>query len=304
MILVLLSEKVGGMNILTFDIEEWYLEKILHGGRTFKYQSYDEAFCRLMDELDRLGIKATFFCVGQLAKEFPEVVKTIAMRGHEVGCHSNEHTWLNKMSEKALRKDTTEAIKILEDVSEQRVVSYRAPAFSIGNENKWMFEVLAENGIENDSSVYPAKRDFGGFTDFENKVPTIIQYKGIMLKEFPIPICDIFGASFAYSGGGYFRLFPLSFVKMEMKKNEYSMIYLHIADLIKETSRIMTRKEYEDYFKEPGTLFARYKRYFKANFGKKKAWEKMESLISYMPFVSIAVANESIDWNNVRKYEL
>lgn len=292
------------MNILSFDIEEWAIANNNGTGCKELYAKYDGFLAQILDLLDKNDTKATFFCTGQMAESFPYVVKSILDRGHEIGCHSYQHTWMNKMTESQAKEDTRKAVDLLEQCIGKKVKSYRAPAFSIGNENKWMFEVLAENGIENDSSVYPAKRDFGGFTDFENKVPTIIQYKGIMLKEFPIPICDIFGASFAYSGGGYFRLFPLSFVKMEMKKNEYSMIYLHIADLIKETSRIMTRKEYEDYFKEPGTLFARYKRYFKANFGKKKAWEKMESLISYMPFVSIAVANESIDWNNVRKYEL
>ena len=86
------------MNILTFDIEEWYLERKLYGGRDFRYQMFDETFAVLLDELDKHRIKATFFCVGNLAVSFPEVVKTIAGRGHEVGCHSNEHTWLNKMT--------------------------------------------------------------------------------------------------------------------------------------------------------------------------------------------------------------
>ena len=66
------------MNILTFDIEEWYVEKAFGGGRAFKYKQYDEVFGMVMDGLDRLSIKATFFCLGQLATEFPEVVKTIA----------------------------------------------------------------------------------------------------------------------------------------------------------------------------------------------------------------------------------
>ena len=71
------------MNILSFDIEEWYLEKILHGGRDFRYQQFDDAFAKLMDELDNFGIKATFFCVGKLALEYPQVVKTIVEKGHE-----------------------------------------------------------------------------------------------------------------------------------------------------------------------------------------------------------------------------
>ena len=180
------------MNILSFDIEEWYLEKILHGGRSYKYQQYGETFAKMMDELDRRGIKATFFCVGQLAKEFPEVVKTIAMRGHEVGCHSNVHTWLNKMVEATLRIDTEEAIKALEDVSGQKVVSYRAPAFSITQENKWAINVLAECGIENDASIFPTSRDFGGYKGFPQDTPCIISHEGATLKEYPICLTSVF----------------------------------------------------------------------------------------------------------------
>ena len=113
------------MNILTFDVEEWYMEKILRGGREFKYRQFDETFAELMDTLDSLNLKATFFCVGQLAKEFPEVVKSIANRGHEIGCHSNIHSFLNKMDEQTLRQDTTDAIKALEDLTGRKVTSYR-----------------------------------------------------------------------------------------------------------------------------------------------------------------------------------
>ena len=151
------------MNILTFDIEEWYLEKVLHGGRSFKYQQFDETFAKVLDELDKRDIKATFFCVGKLATDFPQVVREIVRRGHEVGCHSNEHTWLNKMTEEGLRQDTSEAVKALEDVSGLKVTSYRAPAFSITTENKWAVNVLADCGIESDASIFPTSRASGAF---------------------------------------------------------------------------------------------------------------------------------------------
>lgn len=289
------------MNILTFDVEEWYLEKILHGGRAFKYQSYDETFCKLMDELDRLGMKATFFCVGQLAKEFPEVVKTIAMRGHEVGCHSNEHTWLNKMSEEDLRKDTIEAIKILEDVSEQKVVSYRAPAFSITQENKWTVNVLAECGIENDASIFPTSRDFGGYKSFPQDTPCIISHDGATLKEYPISLTSILGKQIAYSGGGYFRLLPYRFVSRTMKQRDYNICYFHLNDLIKQKIAFKSKAEYEEYFKEPGTLKNRILRYAKSNVGTGDAYSKLQRLLSEHLFVSIREADKMIEWEKVKK---
>ena len=142
------------MNILTFDIEEWYVEKIFFGGRAFKYKQYDEVFVKVLDELDRLGIKATFFCVGQMAVSYPEIVREISARGHEIGCHSNKHTLLNKMDDEMLRHDTIEALKVLEDLTGQKVVSYRAPAFSISSQNKWTVNVLADCGILFDASIF------------------------------------------------------------------------------------------------------------------------------------------------------
>lgn len=286
------------MNILTFDIEEWYLEKF-YGGREYKYHQFDEMFHKLLDELDRQDIKATFFCVGKLALEFPEVVKTIAARGHEVGCHSNEHTWLDKMDELVLRSDTSEAIKALEDVSGQKVVSYRAPAFSITEKNKWAFGILSECGIENDSSVFPAARDFGGYPSFPQDTPCRIDYQGAIIKEFPIPQAALFGKQLAFSGGGYFRLLPYAYVRRQMQKRDYNIWYFHLADLIDERVKMFNKQEHEEYYKEPGTLKNRMVRYFKSNIGTKNGYKKLIKHLNSFDFISIREANTMININDL-----
>lgn len=289
------------MNILTFDIEEWYIEKIYHGGRAERYRDFDNYLSRILDLLDLQRIKATFFCVGKLATDFPKVVKLIASKGHEVGCHSNTHQWLNKMSRQEALEDTRAAVNALEQCIGQKVISYRAPAFSIGEGNKWAFEVLAECGIERDASVFPASRDFGGFPQFMEHVPTLVNYQGITIKEFPIPTTKLLGKELAYSGGGYFRFFPLSFIKNQMKKSDYNMCYFHIGDLLPGPKRMMTKAEYEEYFREPGTLFNRYKRYLKASLGRNGVFEKMERLISLDRFIGLSQAEKMIDWGQVPK---
>ena len=287
------------MNILTFDIEEWYLEKILHGGRAFKYQAYDEAFARVLDELDRLGIKTTFFCVGRLATDFPKVVREIAKRGHEVGCHSNEHTWLNKMTEEELRRDTTEAVKALEDVSGQKVVSFRAPAFSITTENKWAVNVLADCGIESDASIFPTSRDFGGYRGFPQDTPCIIRHEGATLKEYPICLTSVLGKRMAYSGGGYFRLLPYRLVSKTIRQRGYNICYFHLNDLIVQKIAFKSKAEYEEYFKEPGTLKNRTLRYLKSNIGTGDAYGKLQRLLKEHLFVSIREADKQTDWGKV-----
>ena len=279
------------MKIITFDIEEWFVYKGLG-----KFAEYDRYLDKILNKLDDHKQKATFFCVGEMGRLFPEVIRKIQQRGHEIGCHSNIHTWLNKMSEVECREDTHHAVDSLEQCIGEKVKSYRAPAFSIGENNKWAFEILVENGIERDASVYPAARDFGGFPHFGQKTPCIVEYKGIRIKEFPVCTTKVLGKGMAYSGGGYFRFFPLRFVEKKMKKDPYTMCYFHIGDLVPESTKVKTKEEYEAYYKEPGTLKARYVRHLKTNLGKKNAFQKTMQLIDDMGFINLQQADDVINW--------
>lgn len=286
------------MNILTFDIEEWYLRKMRYGDTYDKYDVFDSYLNQILDALEARGMKGTFFCVGGMATDFPEVVRRIVQKGHEIGCHSNRHTWLNKMTYEEVKEDTRTAVDALEQCIGKKVKSYRAPAFSIGESNKWAFEILAECGIEKDASVFPAKRDFGGFPQFGHKTPTMIVYNESRIKEFPICTIRLAGKELAYSGGGYFRFFPLGFIQKEMKRADYAMTYFHINDLVQEMNGVMTKEAYESYFKEPGTLLNRYKRYVKSNLGKKSAFDKLMKLVKTTDFVNLEEADSQIDWND------
>ena len=290
------------MNIISFDIEEWYLEKHFFGNRQEEYKQYDYYLQKILDKLDEKSIKATFFCLGGIAREFPDVVKEIAYRGHEVGCHSDVHAWLNRLIREELMSDTKRAVDSLEDVLGKKVLSYRAPAFTIGDANRYAFEVLSACGIEHDASVFPAVHSIGGFERFGEKTPCIIKVGGATIQEFPICTTSMFGKEMAYSGGGYFRLFPLDFIKRQMSKNEYNMTYFHIGDLIK--SAPLDRKTFEDYFKIPPTLKNRALRNLKSNIGKGDAVDKLFDLIDAFDFTSIEIASSQLDWSRRKVVKL
>lgn len=292
------------MNILTFDTEEWYIEKAYEGNRSERYQVYDNYLNRILDMLDARGFKATFFCVGGLAREFPEVILKIADRGHEIGCHSNTHKWLTTFDRQFLYNDTHDAISSIEDVIGKKVVSYRAPAFSIGENNKWALEVLAECGIERDSSIYPAARDFGGFDSFPSKEPCIIEICNKQIKEFPICLTHALGKDFAFSGGGYFRLFPLWYVKNIMNKANYNMCYFHIYDLIYHKMQLQEKNDFENYYKISGSIKNRTIRMFKESVGTKGAFDKMKNIVFSYDFVNIAEADNAIDWTRAKNIQL
>ena len=233
-----------------------------------------------------------------MATDFPQVVRKIFDAGHEIGCHSDTHQWLNKMTFEQAMEDTYTAVNALQQCIGQKVKSYRAPAFSIGGGNKWAFEVLASNGITCDASVFPASRDFGGFPEFAKIEPTIVKYKGIEIHEFPIVTVKVFGKEFAYSGGGYFRFFPYGFIEKEMSKASYSMTYFHLGDLHPVYKGVMTKEDYELYFNESGTVRARYLRYMKSNFGVESNKKKLFKLLNRMSFNNITDADQYIDWSS------
>ena len=288
------------MNILTFDIEEWALEAMRKGGaRPERIVEYDRMLDKLLSILNERNMHATCFCTGKMAVLYPQIVRRLFDNGHEIACHSNVHTWCNKMSVEQLAEDTHAAVDALEQCIGQKVKGYRAPAFSITEQNPYAFEILAQNGIEYDASIFPAARDFGGFPSFGYDTPARVQYKGIEIKEFPIPLLHFGKWETAYSGGGYFRLFPYWLVRRTINKSNYAMTYFHINDLIAEPKKLMTKQAYEAYFKEPGTLINRYKRFIKSSIGTGDAMTKLTRLLSEYEFITIAEANKHINWQKM-----
>lgn len=82
----------------------------------------------VLDTLDKYGIKATFFCVGDNIRKYPEIFKEVVMRGHVVGNHTYHHVQLFKCTWKEyveeIRRCTEEARKVCEEVGMRL---FRAP---------------------------------------------------------------------------------------------------------------------------------------------------------------------------------
>lgn len=103
------------MNILTFDIEEWYMYKLFSKGPENYYHPIIEDYLdRLLDFLEATNNHATFFCLGVMAREFPEILKKIHNLGYEIGCHSDKHTLITKMNPETFAFDTSLAINSIE----------------------------------------------------------------------------------------------------------------------------------------------------------------------------------------------
>ena len=279
------------MNILTFDIEEWF-----HCDMTYANRNWDEYEVRIYESTDRIlnvleqrGLKATFFCMGWMVRKHPELILKIKGKGHEIGCHSDMHELVTSFKVHEFRKDTEMAIKSIEDVIGSKVIIYRAPAFSITENNLWVFEVLIENGIEIDCSVFPAAHDFGGFPSFGSSLPALVKIKGTQIKEFPMNTTKFLGYYVVFSGGGFFRLLPYKIIRQLMRKSSYVMTYFHPRDFDAN---------------QPRLRYLSANRYFKSYVGLKGSFLKFEKLINEFDFMCVSNASAKIDWETTRVLDL
>jgi len=268
------------MNILTFDIEEWitynYFEK---GGKAYFVPILDRYLGVLLDLLDAYQYKATFFCLGQLASDYPYVIKQIAGRGHEVGCHSHTHSKVCTMNPETFYSDTRQALSCLEDVCDRKITAYRAPYFSITGQTMWAFDILADLGIEIDSSLIPDSPHLKGVQSMPSQ-PFILNCRSKEIKEFPLNTHKALGKEIAFAGGGYFRFVPYSFIKKWTRESAYTMTFFHLRDFDREQKVVYSF------------------RYFKSYYGIKNALPKFERYLSDFQFVSLAQANCQIDWKS------
>lgn len=284
------------MRILSFDIEEWYFEREYYGARRKSYAALDSRLDALLDLLDRYGVTATFFCLGGVAKHFPEVVRRIHSRGHEIGSHSFSHTWLWLLSPKDLKEDIETSIDILQQTIGERVTSFRAPAFSIRRDNSHVFDILREAGVERDASLCGARTAFGGLEGFAEQSPCLVEGNSWRIKEFPLPVSRFGFAKTPYSGGGYLRFFPYKYVAKQMRESDYSLCYLHVEDLLERRFAFESRKEYFSRYRQEPTLQRRALNHFKRNVGKSSCEKKLERLLSDFDFLSLRAADAATDW--------
>ena len=274
------------MNILTFDIEDWYCHDVESGNK-----EWDKLECRIYEGVDRIldsleerNLKGTFFVLGWLAEHHPEVIRKIANAGHQVGCHTYQHELLTRFDKQALYEDTRKAKHLIEDAIGKEINAFRAPAFSITKENLYAFEVLGELGFTTDCSIFPTKRDFGGMPDYGASEPRILEYAGYQFKEFPINPGNVLGREIVFSGGGYFRLFPYWLIKQLTKEQEYTMTYFHPSDFDAD---------------QPDMPHLSARQRLKNRIGLKTAYGKYLKYLSDFEFVDIATAMDMIDWTNV-----
>lgn len=279
------------MNILTFDIEDYYCHD--NYSQNFNWEKHPvriyEPLYKILDCLDENNRIGTFFCLGWLAEHHPDVITAIAKRGHEIGCHSYQHQLAYRFSKKGFYDDTYKAKSLLENLTGKAVAAYRAPSYSITPKNVFALEVLAELGFKYDCSIFPTTRECGGFPTYGKAEPGIFKSDDYSIKEFPMNTYKFLGKDIIFSGGGYFRIFPYHLINYLTKKSHYIVSYFHPSDF------------------DPGQPRMKHltlMRQFKNELGLKGAFKMFKKYIRDNDFLTIGEADKLIDWNSVKIIKL
>lgn len=216
------------IHCLTIDVEDWYHYYPIETWYSFPAR-VGEPIHWILDQLAKRKIKATFFVLGYIAERHPEIVKEIFQNGHEIGCHGYDHKLVFKKKPKEFDVDIKRALYSIEAAIGFRPNLYRAPAFSITFETKWVWKILYQNGIRRDASLRTSSKK--GIHIPEQPFKFRIDQEGF-LEEYPLRPIKYFGINISYPGGGYFRITPIKFtIKCAERSKIPFVFYIHPRDI-------------------------------------------------------------------------
>ena len=221
---------------MTVDVEDYYhvsaFSDVISTKDWNKYESRVENNTnKILDLFSRYRIKATFFVLGCVAEKYPNLINKISKEDHEIASHGYSHQLVYNQSVELFREETVRSKIILENIIQKPIKGYRAASYSITSKSEWALDILAEEGFEYDSSIFPVKHDRYGMPNAPKLPYKLTTIEGNSIIEFPLSTLNIFGFALPVAGGGYFRLYPYAFTRFALNKinkgNNPFVFYLH-----------------------------------------------------------------------------
>jgi polysaccharide deacetylase family protein (PEP-CTERM system associated) len=204
--------KSGSVAAFSVDVEDYFqVEALRSQCPREKWESFEDRVVpnteRLLGLLEQLSVTGTFFILGWTAQRHPDLVRRISAAGHEIASHGFDHELVYNQSPEAFRRDIRRARELLQDLSGQEVIGYRAPSYTIMTRTLWALPILAEAGYRYDSSIFPiARRRYG--MPGAARWPHRLRFDGGSIVEFPLPTIRCGVVNLPATGGAYLRLLP------------------------------------------------------------------------------------------------
>jgi polysaccharide deacetylase family protein (PEP-CTERM system associated) len=195
-------------------VEEWF-----HGHNYLQQvppESWDEQPSRVvantercLELLARHAVRATFFVLGWTAQRHPQLVRSIAQAGHEIGCHGYSHPVLFRLTDAEFLADLDQATEALRAAGIERIDGYRAPSFSLTPPVHHFLHLLAARGYRYDCSLFPVRHPRYGQPGAPRRAFALAGAPGDLVV-VPMTTIRLAGGNWPFSGGGYLRMLPLS----------------------------------------------------------------------------------------------
>jgi peptidoglycan-N-acetylglucosamine deacetylase len=180
------------------------------------WKVFKEGMPILLEIYAKYKIRTTFYFTGYIARLIPDIVKLVIPWGHEIASHGLSHKkeyGFDILSYKNQVKHLAESKKILEDISGQEVISFRAPALRT---NKFTAKALIETGYRIDSSIASQRFDmfmsFGGLNKLKWLISPRLPYRtseNSIFQKGDSPLVEVpLSATFFPYVGTTMRIFP------------------------------------------------------------------------------------------------
>ena len=267
------------MNALSLDLEFWQSAELLKPYvPAHAEDKLLESVEPILALLDRWNTRATFFVGGDVAAKYPDLVRDLDARGHEVASHGYSHTRLHDLGEDGFRDELRRSGDVIEGITGRRPIGFRAPSFSLDHATSWALRALREQGYRYDSSVFPMKTPLYGVAGaprfpYKPALADITRHDATQdLWEFPVAVWKA-GLRIPVGGAFYLRVLPARFVAWAIKRmnaqDQPAVLYLHPWEACCEVPRLRN-----------ASLFAQFASYW----GREGVLRKLEYLLQRLNF--------------------
>ena len=231
------------MNLLGIDFEEWFHPQLIQDVLKHETKSFEivKGIDKIIEFLGKHETYATFFMVGEILENFPDILDKILDNGHEIGFHTMYHSRLDsKNFQEKFSKELDDFAKLTNNKSK----GFRAPTFSLNEKSSWAIDTLEEHGYVYDSSIVPAKTSlYGNPNAPRNPYKITSDYLDSdnpegKITEFPLMVTKFLGKTVPVGGGFYLRTLPFGTTKKALRtydqENKPGVFYIHSWELTPE----------------------------------------------------------------------